>query len=110
MASSRPAVLVTGGGGYVGAVLVPKLLTRGYQVRVIDLFLFGTEVLSKHPALELVKADIRDERALRRAAEGVDAVIHLACISNDPSFELNPGLSRSINYDCFEPLVSISRL
>src|SRR5690349_17862423 len=109
MASSRPAVLVTGGGGYVGAVLVPKLLTRGYQVRVIDLFLFGTEVLSKHPALELVKADIRDERALRRAAEGVDAVIHLACISNDPSFELNPGLSRSINYDCFEPLVSISR-
>ena len=109
MASSRPAVLVTGGGGYVGAVLVPKLLTRGYQVRVIDLFLFGTEVLSKHPALELVKADIRDEHALRRAAEGVDAVIHLACISNDPSFELNPGLSRSINYDCFEPLVSISR-
>ena len=109
MATKRPTVLVTGGGGYVGAVLVPKLLARGYWVRVIDLFLFGTDVLPKHAALELVKADIRDQKALARVTTGADAVIHLACISNDPSFELNPGLSRSINYDCFEPLVSISR-
>ncbi|HTG12016.1 MAG TPA: NAD-dependent epimerase/dehydratase family protein, partial [Candidatus Eisenbacteria bacterium] len=109
MATKRPTVLVTGGGGYVGAVLVPKLLARDYRVRVIDLFLFGTDVLPKHPALELVKADIRDEKALAKVTAGVDSVIHLACISNDPSFELNPGLSRSINYDCFEPLVDISR-
>ena len=109
MATTHPTVLVTGGGGYVGAVLVPKLLAKGYRVRVIDLFLFGTDVLPRDPSLELVKADIRDQKALGKAAAGVDAVIHLACISNDPSFELNPGLSRSINYDCFEPLVSISR-
>jgi len=109
MTTKRPTVLVTGGGGYVGAVLVPKLLARDYHVRVIDLFLFGTDRLPKHPALEFVTADIRDQGALRRVTAGAEAVIHLACISNDPSFELNPGLSRSINYDCFEPLVSISR-
>ena len=47
--------------------------------------------------------------AVKKSLRDVDAVIHLACISNDPSFELNPTLSRSINYDCFEPLVAESR-
>jgi nucleoside-diphosphate-sugar epimerase len=102
-------VLVTGGGGYVGAVLVPKLLRDGYRVRVIDLFLFGEGVLPKHPKLELVKGDLRDATAVARSLRGVDMVIHLACISNDPSFELNPTLSRSINYDCFEPLVAAAK-
>jgi nucleoside-diphosphate-sugar epimerase len=109
MASDGKTVLVTGGGGYVGAVLVPKLLDRGYRVRVIDLFLFGEDVLPSHPALELIKGDLRDAVAVKKSLRGVDAVIHLACISNDPSFELNPALSRSINYDCFEPLVAESR-
>src|SRR5215813_9639726 len=102
-------VLVTGGGGYVGAVLVPKLLREGYRVRVIDLFLFGEDVLPKHPKLELVKGDLRDAAAVARSLRGIDMVIHLACISNDPSFELNPTLSRSINYDCFEPLVAAAK-
>jgi len=102
-------VLVTGGGGYVGAVLVPKLLREGYRVRVIDLFLFGEDVLPKHPKLELVKGDLRDATAVARSLRGIDMVIHLACISNDPSFELNPTLSRSINYDCFEPLVAAAK-
>jgi nucleoside-diphosphate-sugar epimerase len=103
-------VVVTGGGGYVGAVLVPKLLAEGYHVRVVDLFLFGEGVLPReHPALERVKGDIRDQPLLRRVLKGADAVIHLACISNDPSFELNPALSKSINYDCFELLVAVSR-
>ena len=93
----------------MGAVLVPKLLDRGYRVRVIDLFLFGDGVLPTHPRLETVRGDIRDQALLKRVSAGVDAVIHLACISNDPSFELNPALSRSINYDCFEPLVRISK-
>jgi nucleoside-diphosphate-sugar epimerase len=102
-------VLVTGGGGYVGAVLVPKLLREGYRVRVIDLFLFGEDVLPNHPKLELVKGDLRDATTVAQSLRGIDMVIHLACISNDPSFELNPTLSRSINYDCFEPLVAAAK-
>jgi len=109
MRDTRGTVLVTGGAGYVGAVLVPKLLAAGYRVRVIDLFLFGDDVLPVDPMLETVKGDIRDQTLVSRIMRGVDAVIHLACISNDPSFELNPSLSRTINYDCFEPLVDISR-
>jgi nucleoside-diphosphate-sugar epimerase len=105
-------VLVTGGAGYVGAVLVPKLLARGHRVTVLDLYIFGDQVLkavSGHPGLRQVKGDIRDRRLLERELTGVDAVIHLACISNDPSFELNPGLGKSINYDAFFPLVEISK-
>lgn len=105
-------MLVTGGAGYVGAVLVPKLLDNGYHVRVLDLYLFGTHVLDEvkaHPNLEQITGDIRDQTLLEQTLRGCDAVIHLACISNDPSFELNPVLSRSINYDAFGPLVSISK-
>jgi nucleoside-diphosphate-sugar epimerase len=98
-------VMVTGGAGYVGCVLVPKLLAAGYKVVVYDLMLFGSEGLPEHENLEVVEGDIRDVPALTKALAGVDRVIHLACISNDPSFELDPELSRSINYDCFEPLV-----
>ena len=102
-------VVVTGGAGYVGAVLVPKLLDQGHRVRVIDLFLFGHDVLPKHPNLECVEGDIRDAGALKAVMKGAQAVIHLACISNDPSFELDPELSRSINYECFEPMVDIAK-
>ena len=103
-------VVVTGGAGYVGSVLVPKLLDQGYKVRVIDLFLFGRNTLPKDgPLLECVRGDIRDQKLLRTVMEGADAVIHLACISNDPSFELNPTLSRTINYECFEPMVKIAK-
>lgn len=98
-------VLVTGGAGYVGCVLVPKLLDKGYEVVVYDIMLFGSEGLPKHPKLKVVTGDLRDTTEFRRALDGVDAVIHLACISNDPSFELDPGLSKAINYDCFEPMV-----
>lgn len=105
-------VLVTGGAGYVGAVLVPRLLERGYRVRVLDLYMFDEHVfddLADHPALTQIKGDIRDQELLRSSLRGVDGVIHLACISNDPSFELDPDLSRTINYDAFEPLVRISK-
>jgi nucleoside-diphosphate-sugar epimerase len=105
-------VLVTGGAGYVGAVLVPKLLANGYQVKVLDLFFFGEEVLDgvRHdPKLEIVKGDLRNQGLLRQVLPGCDAVIHLACISNDPSFELDPELGKSINYDAFTPLVEIAR-
>jgi nucleoside-diphosphate-sugar epimerase len=102
-------VTVTGGAGYVGAVLIPKLLAKGYNVRVVDLCLFGDDVLPRDEALQCIKGDIRDQDLLNKVLPGSDAVIHLACISNDPSFELNPALSRSINFDAFEPLVRISK-
>ena len=106
------SLLVTGGAGYVGSVLIPRLLAEGYRVKVLDLYIYGDHVLDAvrdHPDLEQVKGDIRDQALLRQVLPGCDAVIHLACISNDPSFELNPALSRSINYDAFGPLVRISK-
>ena len=105
-------VLVTGGAGYVGAVLVPKLLSKGYRVKVLDLYIYGDHVLDAvrgDPKLEQVKGDIRDRGLLQRTVSGCDAVIHLACISNDPSFELDPELGKSINYDAFFDLVDVSK-
>ena len=103
------SVLVTGGAGYVGAVLVPHLLEEGYGVTVLDLMLYGEEVLPIHPNLNVVNGDIRDRDLLKDLIHDFDTVIHLACISNDPSFELNPNLGKSINLDAFRPLVEISR-
>jgi len=105
-------VLVTGGAGYVGAVLVPKLLKEGYEVKVLDLFMYGEHVLNgvkDNPGLEQIKGDIRDRSLLEKIMPGCDAVIHLACISNDPSFELDPALGKSINYDSFFDLVDVSK-
>ncbi len=111
MASTK-RVLVTGGAGYVGSVLVPQLLAKGYAVRVLDLFIYGEESLAGvkgNPALELLKGDLRDEALVRKAVQDCEAVIHLACISNDPSVELNPDLSRTINFEAFKPLVAFSK-
>jgi nucleoside-diphosphate-sugar epimerase len=105
-------VLVTGGAGYVGSVLVPKLLAAGHNVRVLDTYYFGDDVLAaagRHPGLTEIKGDMRERRVLDGALKGCDAVIHLACVSNDPSFELDPGLGRSINYDAFFPLVRLAK-
>ena len=102
-------IFITGGAGYVGAVLVPHLLENGYSVTVLDLMIYGDDVLPKHPNLQSVKGDIRDQTLLMELIPGHDVVIHLACISNDPSFELNPELGKSINLDAFRPLVEISK-
>ena len=105
-------VLVTGGAGYVGSVLVPKLLAQGHQVKVLDLFMYGENTLDEvkgNSNLQLIKGDIRDRALLDKAIPGSDAVIHLACISNDPSFELNPALGKSINYDAFPDLVDVAK-
>ena len=112
MNASPRSVLVTGGAGYVGSVLVPKLLAEGYRVKVLDLYLYGDHVLdavADNPNLEQIKGDIRDRPLLERIMPGCDAVIHLACISNDPSFELNPELGKSINYDAFFDLVAVAK-
>ncbi len=105
-------ILVTGGAGYVGAVLVPKLLVKGYSVKVLDLYIYGDDVLDSvknNPNLQQIKGDIRDRALLEKEIPGTDAIIHLACISNDPSYELNPDLGKSINYDAFVPLVDIAK-
>jgi nucleoside-diphosphate-sugar epimerase len=99
-------VLVTGGAGYCGARLVPQLLARGYQVTVYDIMFFGSQFLPRHdPKLHVIDGDIRDSAKFAAAVAGHDAVVHLACISNDASFELDEDLSTSINLNAFEPLV-----
>ncbi|MBI4218689.1 MAG: NAD-dependent epimerase/dehydratase family protein [Chloroflexi bacterium] len=110
--STVHTVLVTGGAGYVGSALVPTLLSLGYGVRVLDLYTYGEDLFDAYkrsPRLEQIRGDIRDGAAVRKAVRGCDAVIHLACISNDPSFELDPELGKSINYDCFPQLVRLSK-
>ncbi len=101
-------VVVPGGAGYVGAVLVPRLLEEGYRVRVFDLLIYGEDALAAvrhHPRLEIRRGDVRDRAAVKEAMQGADAVMHLACISNDPSVELDPELSKSVNLDSFGPTV-----
>ena len=98
-------VLITGGSGYVGNRLVPQLLDEGYEITVFDIMYFGHATLPDHPNLQIVEGDIRDAEAFTKAVTGHDAVIHLACISNDASFVLDEHLSTSINLDCFEPIV-----
>ncbi|MBI4294388.1 MAG: SDR family oxidoreductase [Betaproteobacteria bacterium] len=103
-------ILVTGGAGYVGSLLTPQLLDLGHQVRVYDILYFGDEFLPKgNPNLSVIQGDIRDTAKLAKALEGVDAVISLACISNDASFELDEKLSTSVNLDAFEPMVMAAK-
>ena len=105
-------VLVTGGAGYVGARLVPSLIEAGYRVRVLDTCWYGTDVfgeLANHPKLELVVGDIRDRDTVNASVNECTDVIHLACISNDPSYDLDPQLGEEINFTAFEPLVHAAK-
>lgn len=105
-------IFITGGAGYVGAVLIPKLLLKGYRVKVLDLYTYGKDVfdgIKDRSRLEEVEGDICDTELLKKEIPGADALIHLACISNDPTFALNPALSRKVNFEAFEPLVKIAQ-
>jgi nucleoside-diphosphate-sugar epimerase len=103
--------MITGGAGYVGSRLVPQLLADGHKVTVLDLYLYGDvfQNLPDRSNLTEVKGDIRNIADVKRALQGCDAVIHLACISNDPSFDLDPDLGKSINFDCFQPMVRAAK-
>lgn len=106
-------VLVIGGAGYVGTTLVPRLLKKGYNVIVYDIFWFTDETVfddsPNRSSLKLIRGDIRDLETLKESIRESDSIIHLACISNDPSFDLNPSLGKSINHDSFEPIVKLAK-
>jgi nucleoside-diphosphate-sugar epimerase len=99
-------VLVTGGAGYLGSLLTPALLDHGHEVTVIDWFLFGN-TLPASPMLTKYHADLRSFNPSVLA--GQDAVIHLACVSNDPSSEAFPALTKAVNYDATLRLVRLAK-
>jgi nucleoside-diphosphate-sugar epimerase len=102
-------ILVTGGAGYIGCRLVPELIRRGCHVRVLDCLLFGADALNRavgeHPQLEIVAGDIRDVAAVDAALHGMQAVIHLAALSNDPSADISPHLTTEVNLHAVNRLV-----
>src|SRR5258708_24549940 len=110
MSADIKKVLVTGGAGYCGSRLVPQLLDHGYEVVVYDVLFFDDYFLPKsNPRLTVVKGDIRDTDKFAASLRGSAAVVNLACISNDASFELDEALSTSVNLDAFEPMVVVAK-
>jgi len=108
ISKNKKNILVLGGGGYVGTLLVEKLAKLKHFVRVFDLFIYGNNIASSNN-IEIIKGDIRFKKDIKKIFKNIDIVYHLACISNDPSFELNPELSKSINYDSFKPIVKLAK-
>lgn len=104
-------VLVTGGFGYVGSRLTPHLVDSGYDVRVIDLALYGEDGYKAlgNRAVEWIKGDIRDPRAVVDALSGVETVIHLAAISNDPTGDIDEALTRQVNFDAVGMLLGLAK-
>jgi nucleoside-diphosphate-sugar epimerase len=95
-------VLVTGGAGYLGSVLVPRLLHGGHEVRALDSLMYdGSSLLSvwSDPAFEFVRGDVRDQDLMRLSLSGVDAVVHLAAIVGDPACARDPELARAVNQE-----------
>ncbi len=95
-------VLVTGGAGYLGSVLVPRLLRGGHEVRALDSLMYdGSSLLSvwSDPAFEFVRGDVRDLDLMRSSLSGVDAVVHLAAIVGDPACARDPDLARAVNLE-----------
>jgi nucleoside-diphosphate-sugar epimerase len=101
-------ILITGGAGYIGSVLAKKLLDYGYEVVILDAFFYtdiGIIDISQHPQLRVVNGDIRDLHSLKLSLAGVDCVIHLAAIANDPSAELDVKVTRQINLEIYPVLL-----
>lgn len=111
---NQHTVLVTGGFGYVGSRLTPHLLEKGFQVKVIDLCLYGKFGLEQlNPVLKknitFIEGDIRDPETVMKSMEGINTVIHLAAISNDPTGEVNETLTRQVNFDAIGLLLAKAR-
>lgn len=100
-------ILVTGGAGFVGSILVPMLLERGYYVRVLDNLLFGQEREhheAKYSNFEFINGDVRDGDAVKRTLEGIDLIVHLAALVGEPACRKDSELCYSINCDAVEQL------
>jgi lipopolysaccharide/colanic/teichoic acid biosynthesis glycosyltransferase/nucleoside-diphosphate-sugar epimerase len=107
-----PAVLVTGGAGYVGSWLVRKLLDRDYRVRVLDSFLYGDQGLreiASHPRLQVIEGDIRHLSTVARAAKGVSGVIALAALVGDAACDLDPEETLATNFESVRLLADVCR-
>ena len=105
-------ILVTGGAGYLGSILVRKLLERHYYVRILDQLIFGKESIQdllSHKNFDLVVGTIEDEYIVNKSLQDIDTVIHLACLSNDPCCELDPELTYKVNYLSTERLFNLSK-
>lgn len=112
MSTNNRTVLVTGGAGYVGSILCSRLLEHGFHVKVLDTCWYGETALAsveRHSNFSLTIGDIRNQEDVTQALTGCTDVIHLACISNDPSYDLDPLLGEEINFRAFEPLVQAAK-
>lgn len=104
MSVKNKKIFITGGAGYAGTRYIPFLLEAGNFVTVYDTFYFG-DFLPEHDNLKKIKGDIRKTDLLEKSSVNHDIFIHLACMSNDTSFELDERLSTEINFECFEKMV-----
>ncbi|WP_422924050.1 NAD-dependent epimerase/dehydratase family protein [Singulisphaera sp. PoT] len=105
-------ILVTGGAGYVGSTLVPMLLEQGHRVRVYDMLKFGGHGLlpcCQSPNFELIKGDVTDEKALGKALEGVDSIVHLAAIVGYPACKKESQLATATNVDGTRNLLNLRK-
>ncbi len=105
-------VLVIGGAGYIGSALLPRLIGRGYHVRLLDLLMFGTDPIKDvvdHPNLEIIEADFRQIDRIVEAMRGVDAVIHLGGIVGDPACALDEDLTVDVNLAATRVIAEIAR-
>lgn len=105
-------ILVTGGAGYVGSILTQKLLREGFEVFILDMMFFtdrGLRSLYGNKNLSVVIGDIRDGACVKKTLSGIDAIIHLASISNDPSGDLNEKLTIETNFDATIALAKIAK-
>ncbi len=105
-------VLVIGGAGYVGSVLVRRLLDRGYRVTVMDALMYGDEGIRDlfgDPSFDVVRGDLRDLEAVVSAARGADAIVHLGALVGDPACDLDEQLAVDINLEATRTLASVAR-
>jgi nucleoside-diphosphate-sugar epimerase len=103
-------IFVTGGAGYIGSILVPRLLTQGHQVTVLDSFAYGQQTLvdcCADPNFVVIRGDCRDERALRQGIKGADFILPLAAIVGAPACDLDPLAASTINFDAIGTLLRL---